>query len=49
MPLWEATRGKKISGAPTGVIAKVCPQCAQRYDLATTFCGKDGAELVTIN
>ena len=48
MPLWEATHGKK-EGAPTGVIAKICPQCAIRYDLVMSFCGRDGSELMTIN
>jgi hypothetical protein len=46
--LWEAMREKK-DDSPTGVIAKICPSCGNRYDLSTTFCGKDGAELVTIN
>ena len=47
--LWEATHGKRHDPVPTGIFAKICPQCATRYDLATTFCGRDGAELMTIN
>lgn len=48
MPLWEATHGRR-DGSPTGCLAKICPQCAVRYDLAMSFCGRDGAELSTIN
>jgi hypothetical protein len=47
--VWEATRGRRAPQPPTGVVGKICPQCAGRYDLASTFCGRDGAELVTIN
>jgi hypothetical protein len=32
-----------------GVIGKICPQCRRRYDLAKTFCGEDGSELVALN
>jgi len=47
--LWEATHGKKAHATPTGIVAKICPQCQHRYDLAMGFCTRDGTELVTIN
>lgn len=49
--LYEATRSDADaeSSGPTGVMAKICPQCRSRHDLAATFCGRDGAELVAIN
>jgi hypothetical protein len=28
---------------------KICPLCATKYDLEALFCGRDGAELVTVN
>jgi hypothetical protein len=28
---------------------KICPVCAGRYDLEALFCGRDAAELVTVN
>jgi hypothetical protein len=28
---------------------KICPICAAKYDLEACFCGRDGAELVTVN
>lgn len=28
---------------------KICPLCAAKYDLAASFCGHDGAELVAVN
>ena len=34
---------------PTGVIARICPRCRERYDLAYKHCKVDGAELATIN
>jgi hypothetical protein len=57
LSLFEATRvdvdqdaGESTDlGGPTGVIAKICPQCRSRHDLAATFCGRDGSELVAIN
>jgi hypothetical protein len=30
-------------------MGKICPQCRSRHDLAATFCGRDGSELVAIN
>ncbi len=46
--LYLATRRRRDQ-APTGVLAKVCPACRQRSDLAARFCGRDGQELVVIN
>jgi len=34
---------------PTGVIARICPLCASKYDLNARFCGRDGGELIVIN
>lgn len=34
---------------PTGVIARICPRCRERYDLAVKHCKVDGADLATIN
>jgi hypothetical protein len=51
--LFEAMRSPddadRAAGGPTGVMAKICPQCRSRHDLAATFCGRDGSELVSIN
>jgi hypothetical protein len=47
--IFEATRGGGEPTVPTGVIAKICPQCRSRHDLSHVFCGKDGVELVAIN
>jgi len=33
----------------TGVLAKHCPRCGARYDLALSHCDKDGVELRTLN
>ena len=33
----------------TGVLAKVCPVCRHRHDLAAKFCGRDGHDLVVMN
>lgn len=46
--LFQATRRRREM-APTGVLAKVCPVCRERSDLAARFCGRDGQELVVIN
>ena len=34
---------------PAGVIARICPVCATKYDLNARFCGHDAGELVVIN
>jgi len=34
---------------PAGVIARICPVCAAKYDLNARFCGNDGGELIVIN
>lgn len=41
--------GRRRRATPTGVIAKRCPRCGSRYDLAFTHCDKDGIELRTLN
>jgi len=48
--VYSATTPSSANGrGPAGVIAKVCPRCGSRYDLAATFCGKDGETLETLN
>lgn len=51
--LYEAMQrpddAERAAGGPTGIMAKICPQCRSRHDLAATFCGRDGSELVAIN
>lgn len=44
---YRATR--RPEPPPTGVLAKVCPVCRHRYDLASRFCGRDGHDLVVMN
>ncbi len=44
-----ATRPRSRTMEPAGVIARICPVCASRYDLHARFCGVDGSELVVIN
>lgn len=48
-PLYQATKGRKPTAKPTGVVGKICPRCNARHDMSETFCGKDGSELVVIN
>jgi hypothetical protein len=40
---------RRRRATPTGVIAKHCPRCGSRYDLAVSHCEKDGVELRTLN
>jgi hypothetical protein len=47
--VYAATRPRSRTMEPAGVIARICPVCAARYDLHARFCGIDGAELVVIN
>ncbi len=47
--VYAATRPRSHTMEPAGVIARICPVCASRYDLHARFCGNDGAELVVIN
>jgi hypothetical protein len=47
--VYAATRPRSRTMDPAGVIARICPVCAARYDLHARFCGIDGAELVVIN
>ena len=30
-------------------VKKICPTCGTTYDAGTTFCGKDGSTLTTLN
>ena len=32
-----------------GSLGKICPSCSRRYQSDATFCGRDGAELVSVN
>ncbi|MEZ4359654.1 MAG: hypothetical protein R3B48_05695 [Kofleriaceae bacterium] len=47
--VYAATRPRSDTVDPAGVIARICPVCASRYDLHARFCGVDGSELVVIN
>jgi hypothetical protein len=47
--VYAATRPRSHTMEPAGVIARICPVCASRYDLHARFCGVDGSELVVIN
>jgi hypothetical protein len=47
--VYAATRPRSHTLEPAGVIARICPVCASRYDLHARFCGVDGSELVVIN
>lgn len=49
MSIYEATRGEDLAREPTGVMAKVCPQCQRPHDYAARFCGRDGTELVIVH
>ena len=33
----------------SGAMGKICPHCSRRYDSDATFCGRDGASLVSVN
>ncbi len=44
-----ASRPRRKHEGPTGVIGRICPTCQERYDLSSSFCGHDGAELLVIN
>jgi hypothetical protein len=37
------------AAAMLGALGKICPTCSRRYEGEATFCGRDGAELVTVN
>ena len=47
--LWPSARARRADPELTGIVAKLCPRCGANYDLSTTVCSKDGAELVTVN
>ena len=31
------------------MMGKICPHCSRRYESDATFCGRDGASLVSVN
>jgi hypothetical protein len=37
------------AGGGGGIMGKICPHCSRRYDSDATFCGRDGASLVSVN
>jgi hypothetical protein len=37
------------AGVFLGGLGKICPSCSRRYESDATFCGRDGAELVSGN
>jgi hypothetical protein len=37
------------AGAGAGGLGKICPHCSRRYESDATFCGRDGASLVSVN
>ena len=47
--VYAATRPRSHTLEPAGVIARICPVCASRFDLHARFCCVDGSELVVIN
>src|SRR4051812_42214385 len=36
-------------GVGVGTMGKICPHCSRRYENDATFCGRDGASLVSVN
>ena len=34
---------------PWALMGKICPHCSRRYESDATFCGRDGAALVSVN
>jgi hypothetical protein len=53
LPVYNATKPRRPrrgeTSDPAGVIARICPVCATKYDLNARFCGHDAGELVVIN
>ena len=48
--VYNATRPRRPrTSEPTGVVARICPVCGNKYDLNARFCGHDAGELVVIN
>jgi predicted amidophosphoribosyltransferase len=37
------------SVASVAMMGKICPHCSRRYESDATFCGRDGAALVSVN
>ena len=50
-PVYNATRPRRAKNytEPAGVVARICPVCATKYDLNARFCGHDAGGLVVIN
>jgi hypothetical protein len=40
-----------VGGLGVGIelMGKICPHCSRRYESDATFCGRDGAALVSVN
>jgi len=38
-----------IGAMGIGAMGKICPHCSRRYESDATFCGRDGAALVSVN
>ncbi len=49
--VYNATRPRRPRNLtePAGVIARICPVCATKFDLNARFCGHDAGELIVIN
>jgi len=41
--------GVAAAAGSGGMMGKICPHCSRRYDSDATFCGRDGASLVSVN
>jgi hypothetical protein len=37
------------AAAAAAMMGKICPHCSRRYESDATFCGRDGASLVSVN
>ena len=55
-PGWAASAPSGCSGrgdvagvASVVTMGNICPHCSRRYESDATFCGRDGAALVSVN
>jgi predicted amidophosphoribosyltransferase len=44
-----ATVAGLANAASVAMMGKICPHCSRRYENDATFCGRDGAALVSVN
>jgi predicted amidophosphoribosyltransferase len=44
-----ATVGGVARASANTIMGKICPHCSRRYESDATFCGRDGASLVSVN